>query len=90
MLCRKNSSRHRETVRQYCARIKLKLGCARCGYRENAVALEFNHIDPKTKSFPLGNAPSIKAADEEMKKCVVLCSNCHSIHHYEMRHAKSS
>lgn len=48
--------------------------------------LSFHHINPKTKRF---NISSVKYAGysfytmcREIKKCVVLCHNCHSDYHY--------
>lgn len=62
------------------------LKCSRCG--ENDVAcMEFHHTDPNQKE---GNiiqmvAKGPKAVIRELKKCIVVCSNCHSkIHHYEL------
>lgn len=52
--------------------------CSRCGYDKCIKALEFHHIDKKTKSFTI--ATSIHSLDEdiaEIKKCSLLCANCH-------------
>jgi hypothetical protein len=56
--------------------------CSRCGYNKNLASLDFHHLDPNTKSFNL-NATVIaygpqEAVQTELKKCVVLCRNCHS------------
>ena len=53
--------------------------CFRCGYDRCLRALDFHHIDESTKLFGIG-ACSNKDLDlmiEEVKKCVLLCSNCH-------------
>jgi len=59
--------------------------CVVCGYNKCSAALEFHHVDPKTKSFGLGSArASIKnwnSLIEEAKKCVVLCAICHREFH---------
>lgn len=56
-----------------------KLGgkCANCGSTEH---LEFDHIDPETKSLDIGKLLnySKRAIDTELKKCQLLCNNCHS------------
>lgn len=59
---------------------KLSMGCAVCGYKKSAVALEFHHTDPSTKLFPVANVGgrSFDSILMEIEKCVVLCSNCHS------------
>lgn len=55
--------------------------CAICGYSKCNSALEFHHIDPATKSFELKTAlerpKAWSSIVEELKKCVLLCSNCH-------------
>ena len=60
--------------------------CEICGYDKNISALEFHHINPNNKSFPLDarrlSNYSIEKLEEEAKKCMLLCSNCHrEIHH---------
>ena len=67
---------------EYLRAIKLDRGCEACGYREHPSALQFDHIDPSTKSFPIARdrARSYESLDEEIAECRVLCANCHSIH----------
>lgn len=69
--------------------VKFKGGkCELCGYSNNLSALEFHHIVPLEKSFPLdarhlSNTSVVKLV-EESKKCRLLCSNCHrELHHPE-------
>ena len=52
-----------------------------CGYRRCVAALEFHHVDRRTKLFALsrqGVTRSIADARAEAKKCVLLCGNCHA------------
>jgi hypothetical protein len=54
--------------------------CEICGYNRCVYALEFHHVDKNKKSFGLssgGIARSWKRVLNEIKKCVLLCSNCH-------------
>jgi hypothetical protein len=53
--------------------------CCVCGYRACIINLHFHHVDPKTKSFSMTMAmgKSIAKLREEMKKCVLVCANCH-------------
>ena len=62
-------------------RYKLIKGCSNCGYKEASCALDFDHINPKTKDFqPTSNLGcSLKRIFSELKKCQILCSNCHRI-----------
>lgn len=61
--------------------------CNRCGYNENIVALEFHHIDPNEKEFQIGSVSnkSWESIINEIKKCELLCSNCHRIEHSSLR-----
>lgn len=61
-----------------------KLGgkCSICDYKKNSAALDLHHTNPSEKSFALdlrslSNRKQSKI-DEEIKKCVLLCRNCHS------------
>lgn len=52
--------------------------CERCGYNKYLGALEFHHIDPSKKEFTIGDSNfRLKECVEEIKKCVLICSNCH-------------
>jgi hypothetical protein len=55
-----------------------KLGgkCVECGCTET---LEFDHIDPSTKSFNIsaGYHKPKEVLEEELTKCQLLCNKCH-------------
>ena len=65
-------------------RFKVFKGCSHCGYKDNPAALQFHHVDPSKK---LQNVSMIrrssysqwKVIKAEIRKCILLCSNCHSI-----------
>ena len=62
--------------------INMKGGkCEICGYDKNISALDFHHIDPNKKEFQLDSRhlsnTTNKKITEELKKCNLLCSNCH-------------
>ncbi len=63
-------------------RYKAFCGCRVCGEKE-PVALDLHHTDPSVKednpSSMLGG--SLDKLREEIRKCVVLCSNCHRKFH---------
>ncbi len=54
--------------------------CRLCGYDRCVAALEFHHLDPTAKEFGLSRcgAHSIKKLRAEVRKCMLLCSNCHA------------
>lgn len=61
--------------------------CTRCGYDKCIDALEFHHLDPTQKEFHLGEARGRNLASlrEELNKCILVCRNCHTEIHYEMK-----
>lgn len=59
--------------------IKVKCGCYICGYKTNAQALQFDHIEAKTKQVSHLVMSSIVALFKEIRKCRILCANCHMI-----------
>ncbi len=55
--------------------------CKICGYNKYVGALDFHHLNPKTKSFALsvkGLCYSWDSIKKEAEKCVLLCKNCHA------------
>lgn len=66
---------------QLMSQIKLERGCSDCGYKEHAVALDFDHRDPETK---IANVSAMRQASKktllaEIEKCDVVCANCHRV-----------
>lgn len=53
--------------------------CQICGYDKCYQALEFHHINPEEKEFTISynQNKSWKTMSKEIKKCTLLCSNCH-------------
>jgi len=55
--------------------------CQCCGYCRSLNALELHHIDPREKELTFGKIrASPKSFDkiiQELKKCILVCSNCH-------------
>ena len=56
--------------------------CCVCGYNRCTSALALHHLDPNEKEMSLGairaNPKSWKKIVEELRKCVLVCHNCHS------------
>ena len=59
--------------------------CAKCGYTADVWApFDWHHVDVSTKLYGLASMQhhtedKIRA---ELDKCILLCSNCHRLHHY--------
>jgi hypothetical protein len=65
---------------------KTSLACTKCGAKHPAI-LDFHH-PPGTKKFGVNELATdgrYAMAFKESQKCIVLCSNCHRIHHYNER-----
>ena len=55
--------------------------CGVCGYKKYIGALDFHHLDRKTKGFSLsvrGLSYSWATIMVEAAKCILVCKNCHS------------
>ncbi len=78
-------------IYEYIQDIKNQLCCADCGERHPAT-LQFHHLNSEDKMFNIGDAVrdgiSLDKIKQEIKKCIVLCANCHAIRHYNMRNKK--
>lgn len=80
-------SKSSEAVKEWRRNTKLKLiicmgsKCQLCDYSKSQNALEFHHIDPSMKDFSLSqvraNPKNWGTITKELRKCILLCSNCH-------------
>lgn len=62
--------------------IKLNNGCIDCGYREHAVALQFDHVQDNKKmnvSNMIRSDYGWSTIKDEIAKCEVRCANCHAV-----------
>lgn len=61
--------------------------CELCGYKEYPEILQFHHKNRKEKSFNIANEykyfHSTELVKAEIKKCILLCPNCHSWLHFK-------
>lgn len=59
--------------------------CADCGlpFAKHPEIAEFHHLNPATRNYGVGDALKYgkRAFEEEKKKCVLICANCHRIRH---------
>jgi hypothetical protein len=79
------NSKARVRIRNWLNNKKDELKCVKCN-EDHPACLEFHHLDPNEKeigiSLAVSNCWSIARIEKEMKKCIVLCSNCHRKLHY--------
>lgn len=54
-------------------------GCSICGYDKCLSAIEIHHLDPCKKEYSWNEMHSLrwKTILTEIKKCILVCSNCH-------------
>lgn len=81
-----NTTKHRQRRRKREAIVYKGGACVDCGGVFHQAAFDFHHVDPSTKLYNvatrLGRGASIELCKEELDKCVLLCSNCHRVRHY--------
>jgi predicted HNH restriction endonuclease len=81
---REELNARRQELKGEWLKYKGTLKCTVCGFNHVA-ALDFHHEDPSQKEHDINRLISdgrFKKAYEEIQKCVVLCANCHRIHHH--------
>jgi hypothetical protein len=70
----------KQKIKEYIRGIKKISKCVNCGESEDC-CLDFHHKNESEKEFELGKAHSegysFKKIDVEIKKCAIVCSNCH-------------
>tara|TARA_R110000824_G_scaffold35683_2_gene111573 strand:- start:5519 stop:5944 length:426 start_codon:yes stop_codon:yes gene_type:complete len=73
--------------RKFIRKVKLLLGCKICGYKKHPNALHFDHIDTKNKMKEIAYLVNygLQTIKNEMRKCRVLCANCHAEHTAKQR-----
>ena len=78
------NAKNRKKKRVAWQEFKASLSCTKCNFSHPA-ALDFHHVDRTDHRSvnKLVQDGQYKKAHEEIKKCIVLCANCHRIHHHE-------
>ena len=79
----KNQKRFNEKMSSY----KKKRGCQNCGYKEYPAILIFHHPNHDNKGI-IGRGYNWKIVLKEMKRCKLLCPNCHAIIHLKQNEGK--
>lgn len=75
---RTQANARRETIQEYKYEYLKTHPCVDCG-ETDPIVLEFDHRDPKEKSFTIGQAKdNLNKVIAEIAKCDVRCANCHA------------
>ena len=61
--------------------------CAHCGLVDNHVVYDLHHLNPTEKEYNLAQIldHSLNKIENELTKCILLCSNCHRKEHEFLR-----
>jgi hypothetical protein len=73
----------KQKLRSLVKEIKSKSKCHFCP-ENTMICLDFHHLDPTNKKSSIAalvNAKNEEALKEEIKKCILLCANCHRKFH---------
>jgi hypothetical protein len=92
-ICNQCSYRRYQKVRnteryRWINEFKLSQGCVDCGYKEHAVALDFDHRPDEVKVMDIAQAINRMSEERlraELAKCEVVCANCHRVRTQERR-----
>ena len=79
------ASKYRRKKNKEFEELRSTLKCSICGESRHW-CLEFHHLNPNEKESEVTRLKeSPRKLKEELKKCVVLCANCHRDIHYKER-----
>ena len=83
-LAKDRSLEARERAQKFVWNYLKKNPCADCG-ESDPLVLEFDHLEDKIKnlSYMIRNSWSIETIENEIKKCDVVCPNCHAKRTYK-------
>lgn len=91
-ISKENKKGHQKRKELYYNNIKEYLGisdvftCTCCGYSHKYLAVfDWHHLEPTQKDIEISSMVrhSKDKLFKELDKCILLCSNCHRILHYE-------
>ena len=90
---RERTNKKRKRRAYWLRKYKEAKGCEVCGYNLNGLALDFDHIDRSEKKFLASSRMlnlSLKSIMSEIRKCRILCANCHRIKTYDNKEFNNS
>jgi 5-methylcytosine-specific restriction endonuclease McrA len=90
----KETSKEKRRIRQRKGRLQNRLRaiaelggkCFHCQEAFHHAAMDFHHVDPASKEIKGRGIPasnSWEKIEQELAKTILLCSNCHRVHHYK-------
>lgn len=85
------SRAYKQSLQDAIWEIKGSTPCTDCGEQYDPWVMQFDHIDPDTKSANIGQLitrGAKKALFEEIEKCEIVCANCHADRTYRQMQEK--
>lgn len=81
------AQKHRAKFRQKLFEIKAKTPCFDCGKKFHPCCMDYHHVNRASKKFQIssGWSRNFKKVIQEIKKCILVCANCHRIRTYKQR-----
>jgi len=79
---RKQSLAYMKKMREY-IKTKKDKPCADCNIKYPYYVMHFDHLGIEPKLFNLARVKGKNAIDTEIKKCQVVCANCHAERTYK-------
>ena len=77
---KRNNEKYKEINKAYIQKYKSNHGCVFCK-ESDPCCLDFHHINPENKKKDIASmqhfAHSLDTIKTEIKKCIVVCANCH-------------
>jgi hypothetical protein len=83
---KESNKRYKDRNRDNLRELKSKGSCFDCGNSYHFAAMDYHHLDGDKEDnvyTMANNSLAWKTILEEIEKCVLLCSNCHRIRHFE-------
>lgn len=82
----KRNKRRVNEIRDFILLLRKENPCEICGEARWWV-LDFHHKDGKTDDIARLIPKGFKAVKDELKKCIIVCANCHRDIHYKCAHS---
>ncbi len=77
------NKKYRKSIRDYIKNIKEVTPCVDCKLKYPYYVMDFDHLDDKSFNVNfLSSTGRIGLLKKEIKKCEVVCSNCHRVRTY--------
>ena len=85
--------RYKDKINSFIKSYKAATPCVDCGHNFNYYVMQFDHLPQYTKNFNISNfsdyTRDVTKVIEEMKKCDLVCANCHAERSHQRRLEKN-